>query len=238
MNKSYQIKSFELGPMDNLIHIVWDIATKKAAVFDPAWDADFILDFVNKNGLTLDKILITHSHFDHINAIPELISASDGAIYIDQQEYFHPQAQVFPKDVNFVSQDTIIELGQTRISCIATPGHSIGGVCYQLSHDVITGDTIFIYGSGHCALPGADVNKLFLSLKTLKQKLDPELIVHTSHTYGISNTSTWQQQLDGNPFLHFDNLADFINFRNNIHDNIRTYPMQPITKAEIAKYLS
>ena len=69
--KSFLIQTFEVGPMLNMIYLVVDKATKKTAIVDPAWDLSDAYTFIRDNHLILDKILLTHSHHDHVNAIDE-----------------------------------------------------------------------------------------------------------------------------------------------------------------------
>src|SRR5580693_8918381 len=59
------LRQAEIGPMANFIYIIGDLKTRKAAVVDPAWDVDAILEVVNRDGYEIDKILITHYHQDH-----------------------------------------------------------------------------------------------------------------------------------------------------------------------------
>ena len=58
------VKTFDVGPMLNMVYLIWDKSTKDAAIVDPAWDLTDVLDFINSNNLKLNKILLTHSHHD------------------------------------------------------------------------------------------------------------------------------------------------------------------------------
>jgi len=235
MKKSYSIKSFKVGKLDNIVHIVFDKITKKAAIFDPAWGSDVFMKFINSNGLILDKIILTHTHHDHTNAITEILKHFNVSVYLDTKELkYHkiPQCKIIE-----VKDQDIIKLGNTNITAISTPGHSAGGTCYLLSNDLITGDTVFIYGCGHCELPGSDVNELYESLQKLKQLIENQIVLHTSHAYGMVNSTTWDEQTNSNPFLLIDNEDDFIRYRTIIHDKIRTYPMGPVSRDELNKCL-
>ena len=68
-NLPFSIEALELGPMENFIYFIHDHATGRVAVVDPAWDAAAILERVKQQNLKITDILLTHSHFDHINAL-------------------------------------------------------------------------------------------------------------------------------------------------------------------------
>ena len=80
------IKTFDVGPMLNIIYLIWDKKTREATLVDPAWDLSNVLSFIKKNDLTLKSILLTHSHHDHVNAIDLLLKDYDLQIYINKKE--------------------------------------------------------------------------------------------------------------------------------------------------------
>ena len=69
VNSTLSVKTFDVGPMLNMIYLIWDKKTKEAALVDPAWDLSQVLDFIKKNNINLKKILLTHSHHDHVNSV-------------------------------------------------------------------------------------------------------------------------------------------------------------------------
>nr|MCU0808964.1 MBL fold metallo-hydrolase [Candidatus Contendobacter sp.] len=73
----YTVHALELGRLGNFIYIIHDHATGRAAVVDPAWDVPAILALTERHGLRVTDILLTHSHFDHINGVEALRDASD-----------------------------------------------------------------------------------------------------------------------------------------------------------------
>ena len=64
VNSTLSVKTFDVGPMLNMIYLIWDKKTKEAALVDPAWDLSQVLDFIKNNNINLKKILLTHSHHD------------------------------------------------------------------------------------------------------------------------------------------------------------------------------
>src|SRR5262249_39115685 len=86
VNSSIYLKQVELGPMANYVYFVGDPRTREVAVVDPAWDVDRIVEMAQENDLTITKILITHSHFDHINGVEALLSHTKAKVYINKAE--------------------------------------------------------------------------------------------------------------------------------------------------------
>jgi len=108
-----------------------------------------------------------------------------------------------------------------------TPGHTVGHVVYWFDGKVIAGDMMFVYGVGHCRLPGANPTQLFNSINFLQQTLPADTVVYPGHHYSTATTVTMGEQIKGNPFFHFDKVEDFIRYREVEHDQTRESPYQP-----------
>lgn len=229
--KSYNIHTLPLGPMDNLVYLIEDKATKKTAVVDPAWDVSAIINEANKYDLNIDQILLTHAHHDHINGIEELLEHAECHVHLMQAEHEFWQLDFKPSKLHHGGD--IIQLGNTAIKALHTPGHSIGSACYEFGNELITGDTLFVYGCGHCKLAGANPEVLYATLKNMKEKLDPNRIILPGHHYADEKKCTMNQQIEGNPFLQFDTSSEFIHYREVVHDDTRTYPYQPMNKQQM-----
>ena len=220
-NAQFSIRSIELGPMQNLLYLITDKATQKAAVVDPAWDSQAIFKMAKAENAIITDILLSHTRHDHINAIHDVIKPTDAALHVLKAEtkIWHD------KQLNPLLHygDDLLQLGKTEIKILHTPGHSIGSACYQIGDYLITGDTLFVWGCGHCKLPSADPETLFHTLKKIAQ-LPSHLITLPGHHYADRQSATIKEQCDGNPFMHFDKKEDFIHYRTVEHDKIRLYP--------------
>jgi len=128
-----------------------------------------------------------------------------------------------------------IQIGKTEINILHTPGHTPGSACYLLNDDIITGDTLFVFGCGRCDLNGGDPEQMFSTLKKMKHELPGNTVIHPGHNYASKHTSMISEQNEGNPFMHFHECADFVEYRMHTHDKTRQSPYLPITTSELLK---
>lgn len=225
---SYRIEALELGPMENFIYLITDAATGRTAVVDPAWEVDRILARVDQLGVPITDILLTHSHHDHINGIQGVLDRFDAQIHL-----LKPEAQFWG---NYLDLPTLhhggdrLLLGETEIQILHTPGHTPGSACYQVGNDLITGDTLFVFGCGRCDLAGGDPEQMYGTLRRMRRELPAQTVIHPGHNYAEKPTSTLDEQLEGNPFLHFDNMPEFVDYRMHIHDRTRHSPYHPVPR--------
>ncbi len=220
---TYSIHTELFGPYQNFSHILVDNNTKKAVIFDPAWDAEYIAKRINDLGVTLEAIWLTHGHHDHTNAVTALREIFPVPTFASQTEIDFinnvPEAvasKVFlplPSDIQAFNDGDTLTLGDTKAKIIATPGHSSGSVCFLLENDMITGDTIFIDGCGRADLPGSDPNALFESLTKIVKTVPHHVTLHTGHAYGPSATATLESQIKTNPYLKRANRNEFVDYR-------------------------
>ena len=225
----YTIEALELGPMENFIYLITDKKTGHAAVVDPAWDVEEIIKLAQQKGVQITNILLTHSHHDHINGIQQVLDKYDAQLHLLKAE-----AQFWGKNMDLPSLHhggDIIQLGETNIEVLHTPGHTPGSACYKINHDLITGDTMFVFGCGRCDLSGGDPNVMYDTLNKLGQ-LPGDTIIHPGHNYAVKETSTMEEQCDGNPFMHFHDVNKFVDYRMHIHDKIRQDPYDAVPKED------
>ena len=224
-NPPYTIHALELGRMSNFIYLIHDHATDRAAVVDPAWDVPAILALAERQGLRITDILLTHSHFDHINGVDSLLGHSDAQLHLLRAEAaFWNRHSDLP---TLHDGGDRIALGQTEIEILHTPGHTPGSACYRLGDQVLTGDTLFVFGCGRCDLRGGNPEQMHQSLRRLGERLPGDTLIRPGHNYGVTPTSTMIEQLAGNPFLHFDDAPGFVEYRMHLHDREEPYRPEP-----------
>lgn len=226
--QTFSIEVMELGPMENFIYLIKDTASKRCAVVDPAWEPQVILQKIKEQGLQLTDILLTHSHHDHINGIDAVLREHDAQVHLCKAELdFWGQTGI--KATTHHGGDRIM-LGDTPISMLHTPGHTPGSACFHVGNNLIAGDTLFVFGCGRCDLAGGDPNEMFHTLKKITTELPANTLLYPGHNYAVKETSTLSEQLQGNPFLHFDKQEDFVHYRMHEHDKVRHSPYGPVPK--------
>lgn len=187
----------------------------KALVVDPGAEATLVAAKLAKLELKPAAILLTHAHFDHIGAIPDLQRRFPGLpVFISDEDakiVSHPFNQ-FPPDYPPVGElkdvrDTrtlkefLASIGwQATVDVIETPGHTPGGVCYLFadgqSGTLFSGDTLFCCSVGRTDFPGGSMPVLKESLEKLKL-LPPKTVVVPGH----GCETTIERELKSNPFL-------------------------------------
>ena len=229
-DQPFSIHALELGPMENFVYLLHDHATDTAAIVDPAWDVEQMLKLADDKDIRITDILLTHSHNDHINGIETVLEHSDAQIHLLKDE-----AQFWGKNLEkpcLHHGGDIIKVGNTEIEMLHTPGHTPGSACYHLGDDLIAGDTLFVFGCGRCDLQGGDPEQMFTTLKRIRTELPGSTILHPGHNYSPAHpTSTLEKQCAGNPFLHFDEPEDFVEYRMHVHDRTRETPYEAVDKA-------
>ena len=229
--RPFSIHSLELGPMANFIYLIHDHTSGRGAVVDPAWEVPEVLRLAEAQGVRITDILLTHSHHDHINGIDQVLDGHDARVHLLKDEArFWGHYQDIP---TLHHGGDVIELGETPIRVLHTPGHTPGSACYQLAGHLIAGDTLFVFGCGRCDLSGGDPEAMFRTLQRLKTELPQDTVLHPGHNYSETPISTLQEQVNGNPFMHFDDVRRFVHYRMDLHDRYRHEPYGPVSRTEV-----
>ena len=222
----YAIEQFPIGPMDNFGYLIVDRASGEAAVVDPAWDADEYRRRAKALDARITQVLLTHSHDDHVNALDGFREA-DLPVRIGAAEADFWSAT--PEGVIRMEDGDTSALGETALRWLLTPGHTPGSMCLLLERDLISADTLFVYGCGRCDLGGSDAHAMHASLARLVREVPAETVIHPGHDYGVAPTSTMSEQIAGNPFLMFDDADAFATYRLKDHGKLRSQPFGPET---------
>ncbi len=188
------IMGLSLGVMPTNCYLVWDNISKEAVVIDPADEAERIIDWIEKEGLELKAILLTHGHFDHVFAVDDLRKKYGVKAYIHELEkdvlesaekncaYMIDRSFCMTADV-LVKDEEELEFGSLKLRVIHTPGHTHGGVCYYFydADTLFSGDTLFCRAVGRDDLPTGSREALYNSIKERLLVLPEEVIVFPGH---------------------------------------------------------
>lgn len=206
------LHQFVVGSMAVCSYIVGCEETKKAAIVDPGGDEDLLLAEIEKLGLTVEYIIATHGHPDHVCGNRKIQEATGGKIIMHKADVdFFEEAEVKeyfsmlgleaspPVDI-IVNAGDEIRIGNVAFKVLHTPGHTPGGICLYSAPNIITGDTLFVGGLGRTDFPGGSHEELLESIRTQILTLPAETVVWPGHGYGGSQ-STIGNEAASNPFL-------------------------------------
>ena len=192
------LKQIELGPLQNFVYLIGCPETRETAVVDPGWDVPAILEAAAQDEMKITKVLITHTHFDHINGVEEMMRATDAQIIVHKKEM--GAVPVEGPSIQGIEGGAKLPLGKLELSLLHTPGHTPGSVCFTVADRLIAGDTLFIGGCGRCDLPGGDPELMYKSLTRLKQMND-HLVLYPGHNYAPEKSAPLGIEKGRNPFL-------------------------------------
>jgi len=186
---------------------------EKAVVIDPGGNYKRILFELESKNSKLEKILLTHGHFDHMGAVAQLKEATNAKVYIhsaDQEmlksnyanlsAYTDAPALLTEADI-FLKDNDIIECAGEELQVLHTPGHTLGGVCFLTGKDLFSGDTLFFESIGRCDLAGGNFTQLIDSIKTKLLVLDDDVKVYPGH----GEFTTIGHEKAYNPYLQSGN---------------------------------
>jgi len=208
------VRQLEVGRLAVFCYIIGCEKTKHAALIDPAADADRILAEVTSLGLTIDCIINTHAHPDHISGNADIVERTHAPIIIHEAEASWLTSlankafltmiggKTSPPAGRTVKDGDTIPIGDIVLAVIHTPGHSPGSVClYDGNRHLVTGDTLFVGGVGRTDLPGGSMKTMIASIRQRIMTLPDDTVILPGHNYGPAPTSTVADERENNPFL-------------------------------------
>ena len=197
-----KVKLLRVGPIGTNCYILEDDQTNLAAVIDPGDEPELIQEALEKEGVEVRYLLLTHGHYDHPTAVPALHRVYPQAdIYIHQADANGAGSTLFPltgevDDLKLYDEGDVIRLGDHEIQVLHTPGHSPGSVTLKVEDVLFTGDTLFAGSCGRTDLRGGSYEEILASLKRLGQ-LEGNFHVCPGH----GETSTLDRERKVNPYL-------------------------------------
>jgi hydroxyacylglutathione hydrolase len=206
------VRMFTVGPVAENSYLLRRDGADGALLVDPGDEAPKLLAAIEELGVTLEGILLTHTHFDHIGAVAPVARATGAEVWVPELEKmvladinsFVPWPGFGPFE-DWDAEHTLkggekLELAGFEIDVFFTPGHSPGHVTFSIPSEqaIFSGDVLFQGSVGRVDLPGGDWPTLLESIRTLVDTLPPETTVHPGHM-GIT---TLGGERASNPFLH------------------------------------
>jgi hydroxyacylglutathione hydrolase len=205
------VRMFTVGPVAENSYVFRRDGSDRALIVDPGDEPEKLLGAIDALGVTLEGILLTHTHFDHVGAVAPVAKATGAEVWVPEKEAF------VLADINsFVSwpgfgpfesydaEHTLeggerLELAGFEIDVLFTPGHSPGHITFSVPDEeaAFSGDVLFQGSVGRTDLPGGDWDTLLESLRSLVDTLPAETTVYPGHM-GITSLGAERAT---NPFL-------------------------------------
>jgi hydroxyacylglutathione hydrolase len=204
-----RVYMMEVGPLAVNAYLVEHTPTRKAVLIDPGGDGEAILGEIAGLGLTVEKILLTHGHFDHVGAVGLLRERTGAPVYVhpadvDRMTGARRQGMLFglsvpdppPPDV-FVEEGDVVPFEDQEFLVVHTPGHTPGCVSYIVGKMAFVGDLIFAGSIGRTDLPGGNHGQLIESVRKKIFPLPDETVLFPGH----GPTTTVGEEKRSNPFF-------------------------------------
>ena len=208
-HSKFKVITIPVGPLQTNCYLVVNETTKKALVFDPGEDAERIYHYISNQQLTVEAILFTHGHFDHIRGGDQLASLVHAKTYMSKEEKTLSEDANLNCSIMFGAATTLtpevtvthkeeLKFLDTEIVVLATPGHTKGSVCYYFKEAgiLISGDTLFFESYGRTDFPTGSDQQLEQSLTQILSTLPEEVVVYPGH--GCETTIGYEKR--NNPY--------------------------------------
>ena len=192
------VKTLILGAYGTNCHIIWAENAEKCLVIDPGYEPDTVLAAIDELGLSVEAILLTHGHFDHVGGVRQIAADTDCKVYLNTADRAMPPMMTAGElyYTNAYRGGETLELASLEIDVIATPGHTPGSVCLMCQDHIFSGDTLFAMSCGRTDLPGGNTNQLRESLKKLSS-LQGNYFIHPGH----GSSTCLRDEKKHNPYL-------------------------------------
>lgn len=202
-----------VGPLQCNCSVLGDEASREAIVVDPGGDVSRIIALLQKHGLSVKQIIITHAHIDHIAGAERLKQLTGAPVLYNEHDlplvrmmdiqagWLGIPTPKVPAPDDTLDAGKIISVANMSGSILHTPGHTEGSVCLYLPQEslLLAGDTLFAGSIGRTDLPGGDQRKILVSIREHLLPLPGDTTVIPGH----GARTTIAAERESNPFLKY-----------------------------------
>ena len=199
-------EQIRIGGDRNFGYLLGDRGTGRAALVDPAFDPDRLVDRAEAQGLDVVLVLNTHGHRDHTNGNDRATARTGAPVAA------HSSAS--PSPDRALEDGEVLELGSVEIRCLHVPGHADDHLLFHLPEQrvAITGDLLFVGKIGGTSTEAAARTE-YESLGRVLESLPEETTVWPGHDFGCRPSSTIRLEKAANPFLRCDGFEEFLELK-------------------------
>ena len=179
-----KIQRFTGGLLESNGNVLYQNEGQTCYIIDPGYNSKVYLDYLKKNELKLEGILLTHHHYDHTGAVDRLKKELDCSVYLHRAD-----CDMYKKPVDVYMEDgDVIDIGGEKLVVISTPGHTRGSVCFfsAKSRIAFTGDTIFNVDLGRTDLEDGSEEEMRHSIIDIIDKWDNDIMIYPGHGDGCT----------------------------------------------------
>lgn len=210
----FRIKTCVLGAVSTNCYLVYNDRTREAVIVDPAANGPYILNKCRELGITPVGMFLTHGHFDHILAVPDLkrsfgsmkvyALAEEGPLLEDPRQnltYSFQGNQISLRPDVELHDGEELELLGFRWKVLSTPGHTAGSACYYLPDEevLLSGDTLFQESYGRTDLPTGSSRQMVKSILEVLFELPDGVMVYPGH----GDPTTMEHEKQRNPLAAY-----------------------------------
>lgn len=203
------LRQIEVGNFSIFSYLIGEEQSGECLFIDPSDDHAQLLKEAAAHNLTVKYVVNTHSHIDHTMGNREMVRRTGAKVIIHEAdaaglldtprnilEMFGAEDPP-PADI-LVSDGDLIQVGGISLQVLHTPGHTPGGMCLYMDGMLFSGDTLFVGSVGRTDFPGGSYAELERSIRTKLYTLPGDTVVFPGHNYGMTPTSTIQQERRSN----------------------------------------
>ena len=194
------LKTMTVGPVETNCYLVGDEQAGACALVDPGDSAQALLSMVEESGLRLEAIFLTHGHYDHRDAVADILEKyPELPVYIHEKEKLRPglpERYFYGGPCQTYAEGDTVQVGSIPFRVLETHGHTAGSVTLVTSGVMLSGDTLFAGTCGRCDLPGGSIADMLASLRRLGE-LEGDYQVLPGH----GPASTLEQERRRNPYV-------------------------------------
>ncbi len=213
------VKTFMGGFDKNLCHLIWCNESNEATLIDASVEITPIVEFIEANDLNLRRVIITHSHHDHIQ-------------FLNDWKFQFPAIQVcgyklpnkdFGKYYQKLEHHEIISVGKELLTILYTPGHYSDSICiWNVKAEMLfTGDTVFVGRTGRVKSVSSSIIELYKSVYDIILKLPKCTTIYPGHHYGFKKSISIQENISLSPFFQCEDVDEFKKVMANFERNRR-----------------